>query len=389
MKVIHFYNGLGGGVKNLISTLINFKINEEVEYEVIYILKKSIIEDFQELELKKSVKEYYFIYDSDWNFYHVISKLKKYISDNKAILIAHDWLELGMISQLKISNPIMCFLHGNHQYYFDLFERHSHNIDLFLVVSTAQKNKLLQYYDADNQDIIQYSLPVPDYKLNVISYEVFKILFIANDLNDFNKNFKFLPIINECLMDKGVKVEWHIVGGGKTEESISEFFNNSLTSIKYYGYILNQNLSTIYSNVNLFINCSDNEGLPISLIESMKHGIIPIVNSWNESAFDIIEHKVNGFVIARNIPEEYANVIFELTKIKEQLPIISKNAFIVATSRHSIARQIAEFELILLRLKKRKNNLKPIKIYGSRLDNPLIPNLFTTIARRLLRKIYG
>ena len=46
MKVIHFYNGLGGGVKNLISTLINFKINEEVEYEVIYILKKSEIGKF-------------------------------------------------------------------------------------------------------------------------------------------------------------------------------------------------------------------------------------------------------------------------------------------------------------------------------------------------------
>ncbi len=386
MKVIHFYNGLGGGIQMLISHLINFKINPEIEYEVVYVVEKKNLLRLQKIPNKNFVKEHYLIYESDWNFYFTIGKLKGIITDD-AVLITHDWLELGMVSQLKISNPVISFLHGNYLYYFDLYQKHFRHINLFLSVTKALIKEIRSAYDNSTNHLIQYSLPVCDFRFQKKRYDNFRILFIANDLTDKNKNFQYLSKINQLIIEKEIKVEWHIVGLGTTESEIIEMFNLHPSQIKYYGYVDNQKLEEVLSYTNILISCSDNEGLPLSLVESMKAGLIPIVNKWNGAAYEIIDGGINGFVVSENKPEEFAAIIHRIDNIKEQLPHIAMNASRVAHNRHSFGNQIKEFEDIVISQSSIRMNRKPQKVYGSLLDNPFIPNFLTITLRKTLKKI--
>ncbi len=387
MKVIHFYNGLGGGVQTLISHFINYKINNNIVYEIIYIVEKSNKNKVQNILLTKSVTEKIMIYDTNWNFYYTIKKLRTLITDSNAILIAHDWLELGMVSQLKISNPVISFLHGNYVYYLELYQKHFRHVNLFLSVTKALINEIRSVFDNSENHVIQYSIPVCDFKFQINRFDNFRILFIANDLTDKNKNLQYLSKINQLIFQKEIKVEWHIVGLGRTEYEIVEMFNLHPSQIKYYGYVDNQKLEDVLSNANILISCSDNEGLPLSLVESMKAGLIPIVNKWNGAAYEIIDEGINGFVVSENKPEEFAAILHILDKKKGQLPHIAMNASEVAYKQHSLKNQINEFEKIVISQSAIRMNREPQKVYGSLLDNPFIPNFLTNALRKTLNKI--
>ena len=389
MKVIHFYNGLGGGVQTLISHFVNNRINNNIIYEIIYVVEKSNKDKVQNILLTKPVTEKIMIYDTNWNFYYTIKKLRTLITDANAILIAHDWVELGMVSQLKICNPVISFLHGNYEYYFDLFKKHKKNVNLFLSVTEKLKDKIQNEFQNESNSVIQYSFPVPDFPFSEFNYNTIRILFIANDLNDTNKNFEFLPQINSHLLKLGLQVDWHIVGSGKSNLEISKLFDSENTCSHYYGYVLNQHLGSLYKKVNFIINCSNNEGIPVSIIESMKNGVIPIVNTWNGSAYDIIENGKTGFIVTFNRPEEFANTIYNLSKNPTILLSISNNAFNISNKRHLFLRQINEFENILNSVLYSNSHRVQKKIYGSNLDNPLIPNFFTKFIRKTLKVING
>lgn len=380
---------MGGGVQTLISHLINFKLSPEIHYEIIYVVETANLKKIQRIPLLQKVNERVFIYDSKWNFYFTIKKLRKLIPDPSVVLIAHDWLELGMISQLKMKNPVLSFLHGNYEYYYALFLLHRHSVNLFLSVTNALRKKIINHVEYESDSIIHYPFPVPDFEFYEHQYNSLRVLFIANDLNDPNKKFDYLPIIDQQLVSNGLCIEWHIVGSGKSLNDLQISFNATSDRIKYHGYMSNELLRGIYQQANLFINCSDKEGLPVSLVEAMKHGLIPIVNSWDGSANDLIEDSINGFIVVDNRPEEYVNVILKLNALNNSLLSMSKMAFCKATERHSLKNQITKFESMLFDLESIAVNREPRKIYGSRLDSPYIPNCMTKTIRNIMKLSNG
>lgn len=380
---------MGGGVQTLISHLINYKISSEIHYEIIYVIEVSNLKKIQWVPLLQKVNERIFVYDSKWNFYFTIKKLKTLISDPCAVLIAHDWLELGMVSQIKMNNPVLSFLHGNYEYYYSLYLHHQQSVNISLSVTNALRKKIINDGEYKSHPIIHFPFPVPDFKFYEHQYNTIRILFIANDLNDPNKNFNYLPIIDQQLLSKGLLIEWHIIGSGKTVEELQISFNTTSSRIKYYGYISNDLLLGIYQQANFFINCSFKEGLPVSLVEAMKNGLIPIVNSWDGSAYDLIDNSINGFIVDANIPQEYVNVILKLNTLTNQLLSMSKMAYSKATEKHSLTKQISYFESILFEVKSIIVDREPRKIYGSRLDSPYIPNFITKTIRDIIHFTYG
>lgn len=388
MKVIHFYNGLGGGIQILISNFINYNINKDINYEIIYVIEKKNINKLQKIPLIRPVNEHYIFYDSSWNFYYTLKKITKMFNRGD-ILVAHDWIELGMVSQLKVDNPIISFLHGNYMYYYELYLRHRYHVNIFLSVTNSLVVKMLNEHYAKSNQIVHFPVPVKNIKFSSRDYSSLKLLFIANDLNDSNKGFHLLPLIDCLLIERGIYLEWHIVGHWNCQSDLVTSFQAGDNRIKYHGYISNDNLSNILEQVNIFLNCSEKEGIPISLIESMKSGLIPVVNNWSGSAHEIITNGIDGFIVMNNSPENYAAVLYYLCQNLNQLPEIAQNASKTANTKHDFKKQIDTFEDFLVRLIDIKCVREPRKIYGSFLDSPLIPNFITTSFRKIRKGLYG
>lgn len=78
----------------------------------------------------------------------------------------------------------------------------------------------------------------------------------------------------------GINILWTHLGGGSYEDEIKNLAKSKLSgkpNIRYefLGQMLNENVLAYYASspVDLLVNCSDSEGIPVSVMESMCFGI--------------------------------------------------------------------------------------------------------------------
>lgn len=87
-----------------------------------------------------------------------------------------------------------------------------------------------------------------------------------------------------------------------------------------------QNVSLVYSALDLFVLPSREEGLPRVLIEAMAHNL-PVVSTDVGGANEIIDNKINGLLIEKDSDNKLYNVLdFLITNPNERMNIIKKTS---------------------------------------------------------------
>jgi len=135
-------------------------------------------------------------------------------------------------------------------------------------------------------------------------------------------------IIEALTLLKGIDVEWIHFGDGSLKNEIEQLAGEKLSScanIKYRfaGYISNNELLHFYADnkIDLFINVSETEGLPVSIMEANSFGI-PAIATNVGGVSEILQNGVNGFLMEKNSsPEKIAATIQQFYS----LPSESKN----------------------------------------------------------------
>ena len=127
--------------------------------------------------------------------------------------------------------------------------------------------------------------PVKDYKL---------FIEIAHGVMKINNNVRFL------LAGEGPEMSSleMIVG----QYGLGDRF-------EFLGHL--DNMSDLYNRLNLYLNTSIHEGVPMSVLEAMAHGI-PVVAPAVGGLREIIEHGQNGYLIDSRVPEDYADVCLDI-----------------------------------------------------------------------------
>lgn len=126
---------------------------------------------------------------------------------------------------------------------------------------------------------------------------------------------KRIPLIFEAmeLLDqKGVRVEWTHIGGGDALAGIKEKAS-TLKNVKcvFTGNMPNQAVMDFYKEnpVDLFLNVSSSEGLPVSIMEAISFGI-PVIATNVGGTSEIVIPGVTGVLMDEEVsPEELSNQI--------------------------------------------------------------------------------
>lgn len=116
------------------------------------------------------------------------------------------------------------------------------------------------------------------------------------------------------LNKKGFKhINLTIAGGGEClEEAICKSKNENLTNINFTNHISGELKSKLLQKSNaLFFPTFYNEGMPISILEGMMHGL-PIISRNVGGIPDHIIHGVNGFLTDSLNPEIFADFIIKI-----------------------------------------------------------------------------
>lgn len=150
---------------------------------------------------------------------------------------------------------------------------------------------------------LQGKYPSQAHKIKVSRLGVFD-----NGLNPYLKNetltvvsaanvvgLKRLHLIFEALQQTNIKVIWHHFGSGPLIEQLKQLVLNKREGleIKLHGHVSNAELISFYKSngVDLFLNVSSSEGLPVSIMEALSFGI-PVMATNVGGTSELVNEKV-------------------------------------------------------------------------------------------------
>jgi glycosyltransferase involved in cell wall biosynthesis len=383
LAVYHFHNGSCGGVLSVIRNLLRYRQHHEIDNHVIYTINKEQTPAFSVPALEGAASEQVFYYSPNWNFYYTCRQLAKLLPDDKAFIVAHDWLELGMVSILGLQNPVIQVLHGDFDYYYNLAFLHKRNVDQFICVSPVIEIKLSMIMPEESIAYLRFPVPEVDYLKT--QFKTLKIAFFVRDLREDRKQMKLLPQIETELRKRSISVEWHLAGSGMTKEQLALAWGDAYSeNVHFNGELNRKGIDQLLRSSNVIILPSLSEGYPVAVVEAMKYGLIPLVSFWEGAVADLVINGITGFSFQTQDAVGYAECIQKLANDPSGMQQMSISSKETADELFCPIQNTFIYENAYLSIFSKLKKKQSFKAYGSRLDHPLISNLIVTAVRSLL-----
>lgn len=216
---------------------------------------------------------------------------KKFKSDNSQDIFVSYWLNecAFALTELKKKYPNIKVASRGHG--FDVFEERCYlpfrkeilcGLDKIFLINAASKNYFENHYgewlDSSKIKISHLGVNLPKIIPQKENRKIFRIATCSSVIP-----LKRLDLIIDALsLLRNKKIEWVHFGGGALLAHIEEYAEQKLmdSSIEYI-FMGQQPLEEIHNyyastQIHLFVNCSDTEGTPVSIMEAMSYGI-PVV----------------------------------------------------------------------------------------------------------------
>ena len=113
---------------------------------------------------------------------------------------------------------------------------------------------------------------------------------------------------------------------GVRTKQIQDCLNATDPRIKQMGPVPRDMAQQIMANANIFLLPSRGEGCPITLLEAMRGGCIPIISNAKHGSLDLIENNVNGFVTRQNNATDIKNCICDILVSPQKYSYIYDNS---------------------------------------------------------------
>ncbi len=97
----------------------------------------------------------------------------------------------------------------------------------------------------------------------------------------------------------------------------------NLPNVKLHGY---QDPRPFYEKAAISIMTSDFEGFPMTLVESLQYGVVPIVFNTFSAITDIINNETNGYIIQKDDNSDFIEKLKLLMMNKDILSALANNA---------------------------------------------------------------
>jgi glycosyltransferase involved in cell wall biosynthesis len=246
-------------------------------------------------------------YIVSFNIYN--KKVKALTGANDNSLIYSYWYTAFVDAVIK-SNPkanIITRAHGGDLYeersplgFFPYRKETINNIKKIFCISETGAQYLKERYLPDNIKIsklgvdngYQSDLPLNENVLSVIS--------VSNIIPLKRVGFIAESLIEYCLLYPKMSVIWNHFGDGVERRNVENILNTHTLpnlSVTMHGRVNNSLVFDFYkeSPVDLFINLSESEGIPVSIMESMSFGVPAIAT--NVGGVSEIVNSENGILL--------------------------------------------------------------------------------------------
>lgn len=277
---------------------------------------------------KENIKANEIVFYSYW-FYHwvtVMSIIKNTFKNSKFISRAHltdtyDYLSFNFWGGFKVSS-----------------------LDKIITISNHAKNYFIDNYKIRNGLLSTVRLGVKSpIKLNPLNKKK-QLIFVSCSSIRKEKRLDFIvKVLNEINLD----VKWIHFGEGEMRDEIEQLVTQLPLNIEveFKGFVINEKILNFYESnpIDLFLNLSSQEGIPVSLMEAISYGI-PVV------AIDVfgnpeLVNKTTGLLFKL---EDSAKTISQKIKLFLNSKIERKKIIDFQKKFYSAELNYSEFEQILI-----------------------------------------
>lgn len=190
--------------------------------------------------------------------------------------------------------------------------------DAIFTISENGKNYLEETYKEVTSNIIVSRLGTdPQYNRPDFNNEIGINLVSCS----YCKPLKRIHLIIDALSGmNGYKVSWTHIGGDGEFDKLKKLASEKIPqNVKYefMGYVENDKVQKLYSSgrFNLFINVSETEGIPVSIMEAMSYGM-PIIATNVGGVSELVEDCKNGFLLPKDFEVEHLrNIIIQFVNM--------------------------------------------------------------------------
>jgi len=140
--------------------------------------------------------------------------------------------------------------------------------------------------------------------------EIATIIGIVGRITQIKNHDLFLDVASK-LIEAHHNFHFLIVGDGELRREVEDKVRSRGLSgkVHFAGWISNP--ADIYSNIDILLLTSKNEGTPVAVIEAMFFKK-PVIASAVGGVLDIIEHEKNGFIVDSFNPDDFIKFILQI-----------------------------------------------------------------------------
>jgi len=384
-SVVYILPDALGGVATLIGNLLRYRRPDDLRYHVV--LTRDLrqrgerpIPDRLSVDCQSAV-----VFErSIDNLEKVLRDVRRSIPAGEGIVVANEWLGLAALSESDCGRTVLHILHGDMDFCYELAIRHEPVIDGFVTHTRLIYEKLRRFlpHRWDRIFYLPYGVAIPSERRAAANGPI-RLLFVARLVQD--KGICELPAIDEALLARDVQARWTIVGSGPDGDRVKAEWQNP--RVRWTGVLSNVDVLSLYSEHDVLVLPTRMEGFPVSMLEAMAAGVVPVVTDLPGGIQQAVQHAVTGYLHRFWDVDGFAESIARLDNDRARLETMSVAAHQLVRDEFDIRKRVTAYQDLFARwreLRRTDRGRLPVP-YGNRLDKKWLPNCLVRTLRRIIR----
>ena len=224
---------------------------------------------------------------------------------------------------------------------YDMMRQYAPWMDLATMVSKSMKQKAEAMPEFDQVPVTYLPLGVPMFSEGKMAqtglHRPLQILYLGRLARE-QKRVHLFPRILEQLKASGIPFHWTIAGDGPDKAALEQTMKGAPPeqTVSFAGPVRYAGVPALLKQHDLYLLASDFEGLPLSLLEAMGAGLVPVVSQLPSGIPEVVDAG-NGMLVPVDEVAGYARAIIHLHGHRDELAAKSAAARARVQTEFSVA----------------------------------------------------
>ena len=234
------------------------------------------------------------------------------------------WLALPLLDQ---SVATMAVVHADGPAFYSPLKHYAQFVDCAVGVSQSIHQRIIDECSIPPARGRYIPYGVPSLSLSEMQErpernadQPFRIAYLGRLVQGHKRALDLIPLAEE-LKRQNFPFELHVIGDGEEREEIAAGFkrNNVTAQVKMWGWLSPPEVRQRLKELDAVVLLSDSEGLPLAMLESMAHGVIPVVTKIKSGLTEVVREGENGFQVEVGDMAGFADRLARLAGDREQV----------------------------------------------------------------------